>query len=233
MLESHDGQESGHSCRFKSYRGKRKAVKYLTFHFNIYVEIKSWDAVSNNYSFMHCGLGIKAFCTLNANVHLYLKRGKFKYLLIKMYCSWYNNLCIFLEELSTVDIKTVMEKILSGWKDVVQHLEEVARKIKYQEDINAYFKEMSELEKTLIEKDGWLKNDASSASQPSALLKQLCQVSLEKLHNFDCKLLWAQNSPEELSLVSNITQNLWGIPIWLEDFWYLCHRSTLLMLPWY
>lgn len=101
-----------------------------------------------------------------------------------------------------------MEKILSGWKDVIQHLEEVARKMKYQEDISAYFKEMSELEKTLIEKDGWLKNNASSASQPSAVLKDLCQVSLAKLVNFDWKLLGAQNTPEELSLVSNkVTQN--------------------------
>ncbi|NXG40626.1 UTRO protein, partial [Psilopogon haemacephalus] len=85
------------------------------------------------------------------------------------------------EGLSTVDIKTVMEKILSEWKDVVQHLEEVTRKIKYQEEINAYFKEMSELEKTVIEKDAWLKSDASSASQPSAVLKDLCQKELTHL----------------------------------------------------
>lgn len=84
-----------------------------------------------------------------------------------------------------MDIKTVMEKIFLGWKDVVQSLEEVARKIKYQEDINAYLKEMNELEKTLSEKDDWLKNDASSASQSSAVLKDLCQVSLAKLVNFD------------------------------------------------
>jgi len=110
-----------------------------------------------------------------------------------------------------VDIKTVMEKILSGWKDVVQHLEEVAIKIKYQEGINAYFKEMSELEKTVIEKDAWLKNDTASASQPSAVLKDLCQVSLVKLVNFDWKLLGAQNTPEELSLVSKVTENFGGI----------------------
>ncbi|NXF97731.1 UTRO protein, partial [Eubucco bourcierii] len=85
------------------------------------------------------------------------------------------------EGLSTVDIKTVMEKILSEWKDVVQHLEEVTRKIKYQEEINAYFKEMSELEKTLIEKDAWIKNDTSSASQPSVVLKDLCQRELTHL----------------------------------------------------
>lgn len=91
-----------------------------------------------------------------------------------------------------------MEKILSGWKDVVQNLEEVARKIKYQEDINAYLKEMNELEKTLIAKDDWLKNDTSSASQSSAVLKDLCQVNLAKLVNFDWKLSEAQDAPEEL-----------------------------------
>ncbi|NXY90493.1 UTRO protein, partial [Alcedo cyanopectus] len=79
---------------------------------------------------------------------------------------------------STVEIKTVMEKILSEWKDVSQHLEEVTRKIKYQEDINSYFKEMGELEKAVIEKDAWLKNYASSASQPPAVLKDLCQQEL-------------------------------------------------------
>ncbi|NXT35817.1 UTRO protein, partial [Pelecanoides urinatrix] len=108
------------------------------------------------------------------------------------------------EGLSTVDIKSVMEKILSGWKDVVQHLEEVARKIKYQEDINAYFKEMSELEKTVIEKDNWLKSDASSASQPSAVLKDLCQRELTHLVSLSpqldhlkatCKALTSQPMP--------------------------------------
>uniref|UniRef100_A0A663MQL5 Utrophin n=1 Tax=Athene cunicularia TaxID=194338 RepID=A0A663MQL5_ATHCN len=110
------------------------------------------------------------------------------------------------EGLSTVDIKTVMEKILSGWKDVVQHLEEMDRKIKYQEDINAYFKEMSELEKTVIEKDGWLKNDASSASQPSAVLKDLCQRELTHLSSLSprlehlkatCKALTSQPVPPD------------------------------------
>ncbi|NXR27570.1 UTRO protein, partial [Cinclus mexicanus] len=108
------------------------------------------------------------------------------------------------EGLPTVDIKSVMEKILSGWKDVVQNLEEVARKIKYQEDINAYLKEMKELEKTLIEKDDWLKNDSSSASQSSAVLKDLCQQELTHLVSLSpqvehlkatCKALTSQPMP--------------------------------------
>ncbi|XP_014734507.1 PREDICTED: utrophin isoform X3 [Sturnus vulgaris] len=107
------------------------------------------------------------------------------------------------EGLPTVDIKSVMEKILSGWKDVVQNLEEMARKIKYQEDINAYLKEMNELEKILIEKNDWLKND-SSASQSSAVLKDLCQQELTHLVSLSpqvehlkaiCKTLTSQPVP--------------------------------------
>ncbi|XP_050565797.1 utrophin isoform X2 [Cygnus atratus] len=108
------------------------------------------------------------------------------------------------EGLPAADLKNVMEKILSGWKEVVQHLEELARKIKYQEDINAYFKEMNELEKTVVEKDGWLKNNAASASQPSAVLKDLCQRELTHLVSLSprlehlkatCKVLTSQPMP--------------------------------------
>ncbi|NWU78824.1 UTRO protein, partial [Onychorhynchus coronatus] len=118
------------------------------------------------------------------------------------------------EGLPTVDIKTVMEKILSGWKDVVQNLEEVIRKIKYQEEINAYLKEINELEKTLIEKDDWLKSDASSASQPSSVLKDLCQRELTHLVSLSprlehlkatCKALTSQPMPSNF-----IQENLNG-----------------------
>ncbi|XP_051667021.1 utrophin isoform X3 [Manacus candei] len=118
------------------------------------------------------------------------------------------------EGLPTVDIKTMMEKILSRWKDVVQNLEEAARKIKYQEEINAYLKEINELEKTLIEKDDWLKNDASSASQPSAVRKDLCQRELTHLVSLSprlehlkatCKALTSQPMP-----ASFIQENLNG-----------------------
>ncbi|XP_064505095.1 utrophin isoform X3 [Pseudopipra pipra] len=118
------------------------------------------------------------------------------------------------EGLPTVDIKTMMEKILSGWKDVVQNLEEAARKIKYQEEINAYLKEINELEKTLTEKDDWLKNDTSSASQPSAVRKDLCQRELTHLVSLSprleqlkatCKALTSQPMP-----ASFIQENLNG-----------------------
>ncbi|XP_048793833.1 utrophin isoform X1 [Lagopus muta] len=107
------------------------------------------------------------------------------------------------EGLPAVDLKNLMEKILSGWKEVVQLLEELSRKIKYQEDINAYFKEMNELEKVIAEKESWLKND-SSASQPSAVLKDLCQRELTYLVSLSprlehlkatCKVLTSQPVP--------------------------------------
>ncbi|OXB67291.1 hypothetical protein ASZ78_010715 [Callipepla squamata] len=107
------------------------------------------------------------------------------------------------EGLPAVDLKNVMEKVLSGWKEVVQHLEELTKKIKYQEDINAYFKEMNELEKIIVEKEGWLKND-SSASQPPAVLKDLCQRELTYLVSLSprlehlkatCKGLTSQPTP--------------------------------------
>ncbi|XP_041279457.1 utrophin isoform X2 [Onychostruthus taczanowskii] len=126
--------------------------------------------------------------------------------------------------LPTVDIKSVMEKILSGWKDVVQNLEEVARKIKYQEDINAYLKEINELEKTLIEKDDWLKKDSSIASQSSAVLKDLCQelthlISLSpQLEHLKatCKTLSSQPMPPDF-----IQDNLSGF---LDHFKLTCQK---------
>ncbi|XP_030800388.1 utrophin isoform X4 [Camarhynchus parvulus] len=129
------------------------------------------------------------------------------------------------EGLPTVDIKSVMEKIFSGWKDVVQNLEEVTRKIKYQEDINAYLKEMNELEKTLTEKDDWLKKASSSASQSSAVLKDLCQQELTHLVSLSpqlehlkatCKTLTSQPMPPNF-----IQENLSGF---LDHFKLTCQK---------
>ncbi|NWX97649.1 UTRO protein, partial [Nothoprocta ornata] len=100
------------------------------------------------------------------------------------------------EGLSTEDIRSMMEKVLSGWKEVSQYLEEVAKKIKYQEDINGYFREMGELEKTVTEKEVWLKDDSSSASQPAAAQEQLTHLTslsprLEELKS-TCRVLTSQ-----------------------------------------
>ncbi|NXN99803.1 UTRO protein, partial [Rhinopomastus cyanomelas] len=85
------------------------------------------------------------------------------------------------EGLSAADVKAVMEKVSSGWKDVAQHLEEVSRKIQCQDDINVYFEEMGQLERAVAQKDDWLRSAASSAAQPAAVLRDLCQQELSHL----------------------------------------------------
>ncbi|XP_059033322.1 utrophin isoform X4 [Mustela lutreola] len=80
------------------------------------------------------------------------------------------------EGLPMEEIKTVLEKVFSEWKDVSQHLEDLARKIQLQEDINTYFKQLDELEKTVKAKEEWLKQ--TSSQQPMLSLKDPCQREL-------------------------------------------------------
>ncbi|XP_032728991.1 utrophin isoform X2 [Lontra canadensis] len=80
------------------------------------------------------------------------------------------------EGIPTEEIKTVLEKVFSEWKDVSQRLEDLARKIQLQEDINTYFKQLEELEKTIKAKEEWLKQ--TSSQQPMLSLKDPCQREL-------------------------------------------------------
>ncbi|XP_070273932.1 utrophin isoform X2 [Myotis yumanensis] len=73
------------------------------------------------------------------------------------------------EGLPTEDIKHILEKVLSEWKTVSQHLEDLARKIQLQEDTNTYFKQLDELDKTIKTKEEWLEHAPSSASPQQAL----------------------------------------------------------------
>lgn len=84
-----------------------------------------------------------------------------------MKCLLIFHVCV--EGLPTEDIKHILEKVLSEWKNVSQHLEDLARKIQLQEDINTYFKQLDELDKTIKTKEEWLKHAASSASPQPAL----------------------------------------------------------------
>nr|XP_021548939.1 utrophin [Neomonachus schauinslandi] len=81
------------------------------------------------------------------------------------------------------EIKNVLEKVFSEWKDVSQRLEDLARKIQLQEDINAYFKQLDDLEKTLKAKEEWVKHTPFSESpqQPLPSLKDSCQRELADL----------------------------------------------------
>ncbi|XP_045861973.1 utrophin isoform X1 [Meles meles] len=84
------------------------------------------------------------------------------------------------EGIPTEEIKTVLEKVFSEWKDVSQRLEDLARKIQLQEDINTYFKQLDELEKTIKAKEEWLKQTSFSESsqKPLLSLKDPCQWEL-------------------------------------------------------
>lgn len=59
-----------------------------------------------------------------------------------------------------------------------QHLEDMARKIQLQEDINAYFKQLDELDKIVKTKKEWLKHTSfvELPQQSLASLKEACQV---------------------------------------------------------
>lgn len=83
-----------------------------------------------------------------------------------------------IEGLPTEEIKNVLEKVLSEWKNVSQHLEDLERKIQLQEDINAYFKQLDELEKVIKTKEEWVKHTSVSESSWQSLpsLKDSCQV---------------------------------------------------------
>ncbi|XP_021114944.1 utrophin isoform X4 [Heterocephalus glaber] len=88
------------------------------------------------------------------------------------------------EGLSTDEIKNVLEKILSEWKTISQHLEDLTRKVKVQEDMNAYFKQLDELEKIIKTKEEWVQqhtpfSQSSQSSLPS--LEASCQRELTYL----------------------------------------------------
>ncbi|KAK2506726.1 hypothetical protein MC885_001843 [Smutsia gigantea] len=87
------------------------------------------------------------------------------------------------EGIPTEEMKNNLEKVLSEWKDVSQHLEDLARKIQLQEDINAYFKQLDDLEKTIQTKEEWVKCAPLSESPQQSLLslKDFCQRELTDL----------------------------------------------------
>ncbi|XP_040821528.1 utrophin isoform X4 [Ochotona curzoniae] len=81
------------------------------------------------------------------------------------------------EGLPTEEIKHVLEKVSCEWKSLSQHLEDMARKIQLQEDINAYFKQLDELDKIVKTKKEWLKHTSfvELPQQSLASLKEACQ----------------------------------------------------------
>uniref|UniRef100_F6R0R2 Utrophin n=1 Tax=Macaca mulatta TaxID=9544 RepID=F6R0R2_MACMU len=100
------------------------------------------------------------------------------------------------EGLPTEEIKNVLEKVLSEWKNVSQHLKDLERKIQLQEDINAYFKQLDELEKVIKTKEEWVKHTSVSESSWQSLpsLKDSCQRELTNLLGLHPKIEMARAS---------------------------------------
>ncbi|XP_075410547.1 utrophin isoform X2 [Tenrec ecaudatus] len=94
------------------------------------------------------------------------------------------------EGLPTEDIQNILEKVSSEWKTLSQRLEDVAKKIQLQEEINAYFQQLDELEKTLMKKEEWVKRTPFSVPPQQGLpsLKDSCQWELTSLIGLQPKI---------------------------------------------
>lgn len=87
------------------------------------------------------------------------------------------------EGLSAEEIKDILERVSLEWKMISQQLEDLGRKIQLQEDINAYFRQLDDLEKTIRAKEEWLRDAPFSESPQRSLpsLKDACQRELTDL----------------------------------------------------
>lgn len=87
------------------------------------------------------------------------------------------------EGLSAEEINDVLERVSLEWKMISQQLEDLGRKIQLQEDINAYFRQLDALEKTVTAKEEWLRDASFSESPQRSLpsLKDSCQRELTDL----------------------------------------------------
>ncbi|XP_042312754.1 utrophin [Sceloporus undulatus] len=89
------------------------------------------------------------------------------------------------EGLPTEDVTNELEQLLAEWKGADLHLEEAARKMQYQNEVNVYFRELDELDKTVNEKELWLKDNSTISPQQQPLInqKEACQGQLTHLLN--------------------------------------------------
>ena len=64
------------------------------------------------------------------------------------------------------------------WKGTDLQLEEVAKKLQYQDEVNIYVGEFDEFEKNVRDKELWLKGNSiiSAQQQPLTTLKESCEV---------------------------------------------------------
>ncbi|XP_060548244.1 utrophin isoform X1 [Pantherophis guttatus] len=86
------------------------------------------------------------------------------------------------EGLPTEETGNALKRLLAEWKGAACYLEEVARKMQYQDEINIYFNELSKLNKSVSEKEAWLQDSSTVVEhQPLAVLQELCQRELSNL----------------------------------------------------
>ncbi|XP_033874683.3 dystrophin-like isoform X3 [Acipenser ruthenus] len=87
------------------------------------------------------------------------------------------------EGLPAEEVQSTLEKISSEWKNSGRQLEELKKKVQYQDEINAFSKELQELEQVVKGKEAWLKEVPTQASeeQPVHTLKASCEAELTQL----------------------------------------------------
>uniref|UniRef100_A0A670YZV5 Utrophin n=1 Tax=Pseudonaja textilis TaxID=8673 RepID=A0A670YZV5_PSETE len=85
------------------------------------------------------------------------------------------------EGLPTEETGNALKRLLAEWKGAACYLEEVARKVQYQDEINIYFSELGKLDKSVSEKEAWLQDNSAVEDQPLAVLQESCQGELTNL----------------------------------------------------
>ncbi|MGH0172873.1 UNVERIFIED_CONTAM: hypothetical protein FKN15_064379 [Acipenser sinensis] len=87
------------------------------------------------------------------------------------------------EGLPTEEVQSTLEKISSEWKNSGRQLEELKKKVQFQDEINAFSKELQELEQVVKGKEAWLKEVPAEASEQRLVhtLKASCETELTEL----------------------------------------------------
>ncbi|RXM36703.1 Utrophin [Acipenser ruthenus] len=87
------------------------------------------------------------------------------------------------EGLPTEEVQSTLEKISSEWKNSGRQLEELKKKVQFQDEINAFSKELLELEQVVKGKEAWLKEVPAEASEQRLVhtLKASCETELTQL----------------------------------------------------
>ncbi|XP_072851849.2 utrophin isoform X2 [Pogona vitticeps] len=116
------------------------------------------------------------------------------------------------EGLPTDDTANAIEKVLMEWKGTDLQLEEVAKKLQYQDEVNIYVGEFDEFEKNVRDKELWLKGNSiiSAQQQPLTTLKESCERELTDLLSLTPKI-------EHLKMKGKALSSQPAAPTFIED----------------